>query len=259
MNNKEEIIDKYFDNGMITSIVGTNYSLKNQFVILYLLKKIIYTNTKVLYIDTDLNFNSILIQDFLSKVFSTTLNKEQIENIKNKFSIIRIIDINQIGYFLEYNLFNILSEDNNIKTLVINNLSNLFSLEYFNKKHARIYMRIILHLTKKFKLNTIYINEFYFINENDIAGDFNLNKNENDNNNNEIENSIEKNFIKEIAYNDIVNEFCSHIIFMENYNTNNLNNKECYCEIIKSCYKPNEKFILKFDRKKCAYIYQSII
>ena len=249
MNNKE-IIDKYFDYGMITSIVGTNYSLKNQFVILYLLKKIIYTNTKVLYIDTDLNFNSILIQDFLSKV---GLNKEQIENIKNKFSIIRILDINQIGYFLEYNLFNILSEDNNIKTLVFNNLSNLFSLEYFNKKHARIYMRIILHLTKKFKLNTIYINEFYFINENDIAGDLNLNKNEND------ENSIEKNFIKEIAYNDIVNEFCSHIIFMENYNVNNLNNKECFCEILKSCYKPNEKFILKFDRKKCAYFYQSII
>ena len=248
MNNKE-IIDKYFDYGMITSIVGTNYSLKNQFVILYLLKKIIYTNTKVLYIDTDLNFNSILIQDFLSKV---GLNKEQIENIKNKFSIIRILDINQIGYFLEYNLFNILSEDNNIKTLVFNNLSNLFSLEYFNKKHARIYMRIILHLTKKFKLNTIYINEFYFINENDIAGDLNLNSNENE------ENSIEKNFIKEIAYNDIVNEFCSHIIFMENYN-NNLNNKECFCEILKSCYKPNEKFILKFDRKKCAYIYQSII
>jgi hypothetical protein len=249
MNNKE-IIDKYFDYGMITSIVGTNYSLKNQFVILYLLKKIIYTNTKVLYIDTDLNFNSILIQDFLSKV---GLNKEQIENIKNKFSIIRILDINQIGYFLEYNLFNILSEDNNIKTLVFNNLSNLFSLEYFNKKHARIYMRIILHLTKKFKLNTIYINEFYFINENDIAGDLNLNKNEND------ETSIEKNFIKEIAYNDIVNEFCSHIIFMENYNVNNLNNKECFCEILKSCYKPNEKFILKFDRKKCAYFYQSII
>jgi hypothetical protein len=247
--NKEEIIDKYFNYGMITSIVGTNYSLKNQFVILYLLKKIIYTNTKVLYIDTDLNFNSILIQDFLAKV---VLNKEQIENIKNKFSIIRILDINQIGYFLEYNLFNILSEDNNIKTLVFNNLSNLFSLEYFNKKHARIYMRIILHLTKKFKLNTIYINEFYFINENDIAGDLNLNTNENE------ENSIEKNFIKEIAYNDIVNEFCSHIIFMENYN-NNLNNKECYCEILKSCYKPNEKFILKFDRKKCAYIYQSII
>jgi hypothetical protein len=247
--NKEEIIDKYFNYGMITSIVGTNYSLKNQFVILYLLKKIIYSNTKVLYIDTDLNFNSILIQDFLSKV---GLNKEQIENIKNKFSIIRILDINQIGYFLEYNLFNILSEDNNIKTLVFNNLSNLFSLEYFNKKHARIYMRIILHLTKKFKLNTIYINEFYFINENDIAGDLNLNTNENE------ENSIEKNFIKEIAYNDIVNEFCSHIIFMENYN-NNLNNKECYCEILKSCYKPNEKFILKFDRKKCAYIYQSII
>jgi hypothetical protein len=247
--NKEEIIDKYFNYGMITSIVGTNYSLKNQFVILYLLKKIIYTNTKVLYIDTDLNFNSILIQDFLSKV---GLNKEQIENIKNKFSIIRILDINQIGYFLEYNLFNILNEDNNIKTVVFNNLSNLFSLEYFNKKHARIYMRIILHLTKKFKLNTIYINEFYFINENDIAGDLNLNTNENE------ENSIEKNFIKEIAYNDIVNEFCSHIIFMENYN-NNLNNKECYCEILKSCYKPNEKFILKFDRKKCAYIYQSII
>jgi hypothetical protein len=247
--NKEEIIDKYFNYGMITSIVGTNYSLKNQFVILYLLKKIIYTNTKVLYIDTDLNFNSILIQDFLAKV---VLNKEQIENIKNKFSIIRILDINQIGYFLEYNLFNILNEDNNIKTVVFNNLSNLFSLEYFNKKHARIYMRIILHLTKKFKLNTIYINEFYFINENDIAGDLNLNTNENE------ENSIEKNFIKEIAYNDIVNEFCSHIIFMENYN-NNLNNKECYCEILKSCYKPNEKFILKFDRKKCAYIYQSII
>jgi hypothetical protein len=196
-----------------------------------------------------LNFNSILIQDFLAKV---VLNKEQIENIKNKFSIIRILDINQIGYFLEYNLFNILNEDNNIKTVVFNNLSNLFSLEYFNKKHARIYMRIILHLTKKFKLNTIYINEFYFINENDIAGDLNLNTNENE------ENSIEKNFIKEIAYNDIVNEFCSHIIFMENYN-NNLNNKECYCEILKSCYKPNEKFILKFDRKKCAYIYQSII
>lgn len=247
--NKEEIIDKYFNYGMITSIVGTNYSLKNQFVILYLLKKIIYTNTKVLYIDTDLNFNSILIQDFLAKV---VLNKEQIENIKNKFSIIRILDINQIGYFLEYNLFNILNDDNNIKTVVFNNLSNLFSLEYFNKKHARIYMRIILHLTKKFKLNTIYVNEFYFINENDIAGDLNLNTNENE------ENSIEKNFIKEIAYNDIVNEFCSHIIFMENYN-NNLNNKECYCEILKSCYKPNEKFILKFDRKKCAYIYQSII
>ena len=247
--NKEEIIDKYFNYGMITSIVGTNYSLKNQFIILYLLKKIIYTNTKVLYIDTDLNFNSILIQDFLAKV---VLNKEQIENIKNKFSIIRILDINQIGYFLEYNLFNILNEDNNIKTVVFNNLSNLFSLEYFNKKHARIYMRIILHLTKKFKLNTIYVNEFYFINENDIAGDLNLNTNENE------ENSIEKNFIKEIAYNDIVNEFCSHIIFMENYN-NNLNNKECYCEILKSCYKPNEKFILKFDRKKCAYIYQSII
>jgi hypothetical protein len=249
MNNKEEIIDKYFNYGMITSIVGTNYSLKNQFVILYLLKKIIYTNTKVLYIDTDLNFNSILIQDFLAKV---VLNKEQIENIKNKFSIIRILDINQIGYFLEYNLFNILNDDNNIKTVVFNNLSNLFSLEYFNKKHARIYMRIILHLTKKFKLNTIYVNEFYFINENDIAGDLNLNTNENE------ENSIEKNFIKEIAYNDIVNEFCSHIIFMENYN-NNLNNKECYCEILKSCYKPNEKFILKFDRKICAYIYQSII
>ena len=245
--NKEEIIDKYFNYGMITSIVGTNYSLKNQFVILYLLKKIIYTNTKVLYIDTDLNFNSILIQDFLAKV---VLNKEQIENIKNKFSIIRILDINQIGYFLEYNLFNILNEDNNIKTVVFNNLSNLFSLEYFNKKHARIYMRIILHLTKKFKLNTIYINEFYFINENDIAGDLNLNTNENE------ENSIEKNFIKEIAYNDIVNEFCSHIIFMENYNVNNLNNKECFCEILKSCYKPNEKFILKFDRKKCAYFYQ---
>ena len=247
--NKEEIIDKYFNYGMITSIVGTNYSLKNQFVILYLLKKIIYTNTKVLYIDTDLNFNSILIQDFLAKV---VLNKEQIENIKNKFSIIRILDINQIGYFLEYNLFNILNDDNNIKTVVFNNLSNLFSLEYFNKKHARIYMRIILHLTKKFKLNTIYINEFYFINENDIAGDLNLNTNENE------ENSIEKNFIKEIAYNDIVNEFCSHIIFMENYN-NNLNNKECYCEILKSCYKKKKKFILKFDRKKCAYIYQSII
>ena len=153
--NKEEIIDKYFNYGMITSIVGTNYSLKNQFVILYLLKKIIYTNTKVLYIDTDLNFNSILIQDFLAKV---VLNKEQIENIKNKFSIIRILDINQIGYFLEYNLFNILNEDNNIKTVVFNNLSNLFSLEYFNKKHARIYMRIILHMTKKFNLNTIYIN-----------------------------------------------------------------------------------------------------
>ena len=235
-------LDNFFKEGIITEIIGSNYSCKYYFIALYLLKKMIYTKSKVLYIDTQLSCPVSFLHNAFEKILEKNKNS-QIE-LENSFMILRIDDSKQLFLFVEYYLLNLIKSTSNIKTIVLNNINNLFVPEKIKgKKGGKYYMRIFWRIAKEYKINIIYINDIYF--RNNAFKEFNSeNKNYSE--------EKETNYVMEIEYSEYINEYCSNVILInDNYNYHD-NYLECKCEVLKGI-QSIKQFTLQIDTEKCSF------
>ena len=189
MNKPKLNIDKYFLDKTITQVVGSNYSNKHRIIALLLLKKVLYTKCKVLYIDTTLSCPISYIQSAIDKICYDKEAKSVKSVLENAFMLIRFPSLNEVSAFFEYQLERLLlSEQNKIKTIVIDNMNTVFQNANTIKKGRQAF-RDVFTLSKKYNINIIYINELFYTYS---QSGFNL----------------------EITYGDIVNEFCSSILYI---------------------------------------------
>ena len=243
INKGYSFLDNFFNEGIITEIVGTNYSCKYYFIALYLLKKMLFTKSKVLYIDTQLSCPISFLHNAFEKI--SEKNKNFQNELGNSFMILRIDDSKQLYIFLEYHLLNLIKSTSNIKTIVLSNINNLFTPEKIKgKKSGKYYMRIFLRIAKEYKMNIIYINDIYYRN--------NAFKKFNYENNNNSEEKEETNYIMEIEYFEYINEFSSNIILINENSSYHDKYLECKCEVLKSI-QSIKQFSLQIDTEKCSF------
>ena len=243
INKGYSFLDNFFNEGIITEIVGTNYSCKYYFIALYLLKKMLFTKSKVLYIDTQLSCPISFLHNAFEKI--SEKNKNFQNELGNSFMILRIDDSKQLYIFLEYHLLNLIKSTSNIKTIVLSNINNLFTPEKIKgKKSGKYYMRIFLRIAKEYKMNIIYINDIYYRN--------NAFKKFNYENNNNSEEKEETNYIMEIEYFEYINEFSSNIILINENSSYHDKYLECKCEVLKSIHNITQ-FTLQIDTEKCSF------
>ena len=236
-------LDYFFNDGILTEIIGSNYSCKYYFIALYLLKKMIFTKSKVLYIDTELSCPISFLHNAFEKLSEKNKNS-QIE-LENSFMILRIDDSKQLCLFIEYHLLNLIKSTSNIKTIVLSNVNNLFVPEKIKgKKSGKYYMRIFLRIAKEYKINIIYINDIYYRN--------NAFKKFNYENNNNSEEKEETNYVMEIEYSEYINEYCSNIILINDNYSYHDKYLECKCEVLKSIHNITQ-FTLQIDTEKCSF------
>ena len=243
INKGYSFLDNFFNEGIITEIVGTNYSCKYYFIALYLLKKMLFTKSKVLYIDTQLSCPISFLHNAFEKI--SEKNKNFQNELGNSFMILRIDDSKQLYIFLEYHLLNLIKSTSNIKTIVLSNINNLFTPEKIKgKKSGKYYMRIFLRIAKEYKMNIIYINDIYYRN--------NAFKKFNYENNNNSEEKEETNYVMEIEYFEYINEFSSNIILINENSSYHDKYLECKCEVLKSI-QSIKQFSLQIDTDKCSF------
>ena len=243
INKGYSFLDNFFNEGIITEIVGTNYSCKYYFIALYLLKKMLFTKSKVLYIDTQLSCPISFLHNAFEKI--SEKNKNFQNELGNSFMILKIDDSKQLYIFLEYHLLNLIKSTSNIKTIVLSNINNLFTPEKIKgKKSGKYYMRIFLRIAKEYKMNIIYINDIYYRN--------NAFKKFNYENNNNSEEKEETNYVMEIEYFEYINEFSSNIILINENSSYHDKYLECKCEVLKSI-QSIKQFSLQIDTDKCSF------
>ena len=241
MNKGHSFLDNFFNQGVITEIVGSNYSCKYHFIALYLIKKIIFTKSKVLYLDTELSCPV----SFLFNAFQIILgkNNKSYNEIENSFMIIRLDDSKQLSKFLEYNLINLIKSTQNIQTIVLSNVNSLFLPERIKgKKSGKYYMRIFLKIAKENNINIIYLNDLYFRN-NAFKNSY------------IIQNPEAKeitNYVMEIEYSEFINDFCSNILLINDNYSYNDRYLECKCEVLKSSQN-TKQFSIQIDLEKCSF------
>ena len=183
----------------------------------------------------------------------------------------------------------ILEKEKTISTIVLNNLNNYFSTISYKFMHDhRIIGNQLLNLSRKYNLNIIYLNDYFYYcetkflnNRNNINyldpnnpnnpnyknlnedkdNDVIMNDNTNKENEEEENNEIEDYYNKEPINYDILAEFCSHILFAEsrkqrNYYGNFLGEdfiEQGELKVFKSNYKPHMKYLVTLNKKDFSY------
>lgn len=220
-------IDKYFQNGQVTQIIGSNSSNKHRIIILFLLKKIIQEKIKVCYLDTELSFPASFIQSAIDKICSKEEFKVKKPLLEDSFHVLRFSSTDFIGNFIEESLEKILV--NEFKVLVVENLSSFFGLD--SKKNSRNYMRLLLNLARIKKITVIYVNNVTF-QANSVGG-----------------------FSLEISSNDLITEFCNHVLYITDCRKEEDNPDKVRLisgiKVLKSEY--NENFEIRLDLKEFSF------
>ena len=196
-----------------------------------------------------------------------------------------------MGQFLSNYIPKLLENEQNISTIVIDNLNNYFSTSNykFSRDHRSIGINL-LNLARKYDINIIYLNNYFYYCETKFLNNRNninyMDPNDPNNPNNpnnpkykkreaeyndldmsnneeeEEENTeIEDYYNKEPINYDILAEFCSHILFAEIRKTRLFYGKfgeDDYIEqgnfkVIKSNYKPHKKYLVTINKKDFTY------
>ena len=283
-------LDKYFAPKRITQIIGESGSLKESFISIYLANKINNTQKKVIFIYSKTTINIRYIYNYhlkqSEKINNEKCKKEYIESKEHQYLFFQFMKSDNIGDFIVKKLNVLLEEQKSVAYIVINNLNNFFSFNSY-RKEDRILANNLLYLARKFNLNIIYLNDFFyncetkFINEkNDCNNYLNNEKNNlNDDleiengdssqkkNNEEMDNSeIEDYYNKLPILFDKLAEHCSHILIAENKKKKNFYRnededdliEEGEFKVIKSNYKPHQRYMITIDKKDFSYNIEDI-
>ena len=245
--NSLNMLEKYFQPQRITQIIGESNSLKESFVSVYIAHKAINTSSKIIFICSKPTLNLRYIYEVHKNIEKENFSPEKVEK---KYLFFEFIKYDSMGEFILKNLPILLEKEKTVSTIIINNLNNFFSTTSYKFLHDhRIFGNQLLNLARKYNLNIIYLNDFFyycetkFLNnrnninyidpnnpnslnilykrnlkeERDDDNDINMKDNNNgDNEEEENNNEIEDYYNKEPINYDILAEFCSHILIAEN-------------------------------------------
>lgn len=287
--NSLTMLEKYFQPKRITQIIGDNLSIKESFIPIYLAHKTYNTSSKILFIYSKNTLNIRYIYEF-HKILALKegKNKYSLEDLEKKYLFIEFIKYESMGEFILKILPTFIEKEKTISTIVLNNLNNFLSTTSFkNLNGQRIYGNHLLNLARKYNLNIIYLNDYFYYcetkflnNRNNInyidpnnplnkninkekdndGGDINM-KDYNNENSEDENNEIEDYYNKEPINYDILAEFCSHILFIESRTPRvyygNFGGED-YIEqsifrVIKSNYKPHMKYLVTINKKDFSY------
>ena len=288
-------LDKYFAPKRITQIIGESESLKESFIPIYIANKINNTQKKVIFIYSKTTLNFRYIYNFhlkqSEKINDENKKKEYINSKEYQYLFFEFTKSDNIGNFITKKLNELLEEQKTVSYIVINNLNDYFSFNSF-RKEDRIAANNLFYLARKFNLNIIYLNDFFyycetkFINEKNDCNNY-LNNENNLNNaqplNDDIEiengdytakksdeeadnNEIEDYFNKVPILFDKLAEHCSHILIAENKKKKNFYRnededdliEEGEFKVIKSNYKPHQRYMVTIDKKDFSYNIEDI-
>ena len=290
--NSLNMLEKYFKPKSITQIIGDSLSIKESFIPIYLAHKACKAPSKILFIYSKNTLNIRYIYEF-HKILAQNEgnNKYSLEDLENKYLFFEFIKYESMGEFIHKILPSLLENEKSISTIVINNLNNFFSTTSYKFMHDhRLFGNHLLNLARKYNLNIIYLNDYFYycetkflnnrnninymdpnnpnnplnknINKENFNNDEDINMKDNTNENNEDENNeIEDYYNKEPINYDILAEFCSHILFVESRKPRiyygNFGGED-YIEqsifrVIKSNYKPHMKYLVTIDKKDFSY------
>ena len=286
--NSLNLLEKYFQPQRITQIIGDSNSIKESFIPIYLAHKTLNNSFKVIFIYSKPTLNVRYIYEFRKYLEKNNFSKEDLEK---KYLFYEFIKYDSMGEFIINFLPSILEKEKTVSTIVLNNLNNYFSTNSYKFMHDhRTIGNQLLFLSRKYNLNIIYLNDYFYYCETKFLNNRNninyidpnnpnnpnfKNMNEdkdndivmNDNTNKEKENEEEENNEIENYYNkepinyDILAEYCSHILFAENRKQRNYYGNilgEDFIEqgefkVIKSNYKPHLKYLVTLNRKDFSY------
>ena len=274
-----DLLDKYFLPKRITQIIGESSSLKESFISIYIAHKVMNTSSKVIFIWSKPTFN-------LNYIYEVHKKRDQNfspEKFEEKYLIFEFIKFDSMGEFILKKLHILLEKEKNVSTIVLNNLNKFFSSKSYKSTHDnRIYSYQLLYYSRKYNLNIIYLNDFFYYCEtkflsnrnninykieekdnnksNDIITEKDRNKEEEEEEE-DNENEIESYYNKEPVNSDIMAEYCSHIIIAENKKQKAyLNNKgeidykeQGIFKVIKSNYKTYQRYLINIDKKDFSY------
>lgn len=284
--NSLNMLDKYFQPQRITQLIGDSASIKESFISIYLAHKALKTSSKIIFIYSKTSLNMRYMYEFHKIMEKNSENKLSEKDLEEKYLFFEFIKYNSMGEFINNNLPTILQKVKNVSTIVLNNLNNFFSTTTYRFLHdQRILGNHLLYLSRKFNLNIIYLNDYFYYcetkflnNRNNInymdpnnpnnpnnqnkdnSEDINMKDNINEDNEEE-NNEIEDYYNKEPINYDIFAEFCSHIIFVEsrkpklyyeNFGGEDYIEQSVF-KIIKSNYKPHQKYLVTINKKDFSY------
>jgi hypothetical protein len=295
--NSLNMMDKYFQPQRITQIIGESNSLKDSFVSIYIAHKLIRTSSKAIFICSKPTLNIRYIYETHKNAEKDKFSPEKVEK---QYLFFEFIKYESMGEFLLKNLPILLEKEKTVSTIVINNLNNFFSTTSYKYMHDhRIFGIQLLNLAKTYNLNIIYLNDFFYycetkflnnrnninymdpnnpnnqnfmydkknINEErtvDGDGDGDINMKDENTGNEEEENDnneIEDYYNREPINNDILAEFCSHILIAENkkskmqfanFITDDFMEQGIF-RVTKSNYKPHLQYLVTINKNNFSY------
>ena len=153
------MLDKYFQPGRITQIIGESPSLKESFISIYIAHKAIKTCTKVIYIYSKPTLNMRYMYE-THKKFDKNFSEE---NAEKQYSFFEFIKFDSMGDFILKRLPEILEKEKTISTIVLNNLNNFISTTSYKFTHdPKIFCSQLMLLARKYGINVIYLNDIFY-------------------------------------------------------------------------------------------------
>jgi hypothetical protein len=285
--NSQNMLEKYFLPKRITQIIGDSLSMKESFIPVYLANKAVETSSKIILIYSKNTLNLRYFYEFHKILEKTGKYPFSEDEFEKKYLFFEFIKYDSMGDFIFNHLPKILEREKTVSTIVLNNLNNYFSTKSFKfQQDHRKLGKHLLDISKKYNLNIIYLNDYFYYletkflknrnninyvdpnnqNVNNINKDNNkLEENRENNSENEEEeeenNEIEDYYNKEPINFDILGEFCSHILFFESRKPRayygNFGNEDLIeqseIKILKSNYKPHKKYLVTLNKKFFSY------
>ena len=282
--NSLNMLDKYFLPQRITQLIGDSVSIKESFISIYLAHKALETSSKIIFIYSKNSLNMRYMYEYHKILKKNGENKLSEKDLEQKYLFFEFIKYNSMGEFIFKILPTILEKERNISTIVLNNLNNFFSTMKYKFLHEqRTLGTHLLTLSRKFNINIIYLNDYFyycetkFLNNRNNINYIDQNNSNNKNKDNNVEdinmkdsnieddekenNEIEDYYNKEPINYDILAEFSSHIIFVESRKPRiyygNFGGEDyieqSYFRVIKSNYKPHQKYLVTINKKDFSY------
>ena len=161
--NSLNMLEKYFQPQRITQLIGDSLSIKESFIPIYLSYKAVETSSKIIFIYSKTSLNIRYMYEFHKMLKKTGKIKLSEEELEKKYTFFEFVKYESMGDFILKYLPKVLEQEKNVSTIVINNLNNYFSTTSFKFLHDhRIIGNQLLNLSRKYNLNVIYLNDYFY-------------------------------------------------------------------------------------------------
>jgi hypothetical protein len=261
--------------------------MKESFIPVYLAQKAVDTSSKIILIYSKTTLNIRYFYEFHKMLEKTGKYPFSEDEFEKKYLFFEFIKYDSMGDFIFNHLPKILEREKTVSTIVLNNLNNYFSTKSFKfQQDHRKLGKHLLDISKKYNLNIIYLNDYFYyletkflknrnninyvdpnnqnvnnINKDNNKGEENKENNSENEEEEEENNEIEDYYNKEPINFDILGEFCSHILFFESrkprisigYFRDEDLIEQSEIKILKSNYKPHKKYLVTLNKKFFSY------